>query len=192
MTFLTNKQNYFTSQPHQPFFILGIINAIIMMLLFALSYKGVISLYMDSLNLHVYTLVFLVFTNVFTGFLFTTFPRFCQSDTISKQYYINIFLTNAIFSFIFIIGLIFSHIIVLLSMFALIVAQVFIVKKLYEIYKEGKTDIKEDPYWMLIAQYFGLVGHGLFIFIELNKYLDIDINLLLLSISLSFYMYVYF
>jgi len=34
------KENYFLSQPHQPFFILGIANAFIMMLIFALSYKA--------------------------------------------------------------------------------------------------------------------------------------------------------
>ena len=89
MTFKTDKQkqNYFLSQPHQPFFILGITNAIIMMLIFALSYKGVLTLNITSLNFHVYTLIFSVFTNVFTGFLFTTFPRFCQSEVITKDYY---------------------------------------------------------------------------------------------------------
>ncbi len=35
------KENYFLSQPYQPFFILGIVNVFVMMLIFALSYKGV-------------------------------------------------------------------------------------------------------------------------------------------------------
>lgn len=83
------KNSYFLSQPHQPFFILGSLNAIVMMVLFALSYKGVLTLTTESVNFHAYSLIFLVFTNMFTGFLFTTFPRFCQSEVISKQYYSN-------------------------------------------------------------------------------------------------------
>ena len=192
MTFTSNKENYFTSQPHQPFFILGITNAIIMMLIFALSYKGILSLNMDSLNLHVYSLVFLVFTNVFTGFLFTTFPRFCQSDVIPKPYYINVFLINASFSFVFLLGVAFSSSILIGSMVALFIGQIFIVRKLHQIYKDGRMDVKEDPYWILIAQYFGLIGHSLFISIELNKYLNISVDLLPLAISLSFYMYIIF
>ena len=192
MSFITNKENYFLSQPHQPFFILAITNSIIMMLIFAFSYKGLILLNMDILNFHVYSLVFLVFTNVFTGFLFTTFPRFCQSEVIKKSYYINIFLINSIASFVLIGALFLSHYIVIPSMFVLFTTQIFIVLKLYTIYKNGKMQVKEDPYWILIAQYFGLLGHGLFIFLELNKYLNLDVNIFGLAISVSFYMYVIF
>jgi len=52
------KKNYFLSQPHQPFFLLGIINAIFMMLIFALSYKGILSLTIDVKTFHVFSLVF--------------------------------------------------------------------------------------------------------------------------------------
>lgn len=192
MTFTSSKENYFLSQPHQPFFILGITNAIIIMLIFALSYKGVLTLNMDTLNFHVYSLVFLVFTNVFTGFLFTTFPRFCQSKVIDKSYYVNIFLVNSLASFILLGALFFYHYVVVLAMLALFTAQIFIVLKLYTIYKEGMMPIKEDPYWILIAQYFGLLGHGLFIFIEINKYLSLDVSVVTLAVSISFYMYIIF
>ena len=84
---MNTKENYFLSQPHQPFFILGIINAVIMMLLFALSYKGIIAPEINALTLHSYSLIYLVFTNFFTGFLFTTFPRFNQTQIITKSYY---------------------------------------------------------------------------------------------------------
>lgn len=92
------KENYFLSQPHQPFFLLGIINAIVMMLLFALNYKGLLSLHVDSLTFHSYSLIFLVFTNFFTGFLFTTFPHFNQTQVIEKKYYVNIFYANILAS----------------------------------------------------------------------------------------------
>ncbi|MEN8302985.1 MAG: NnrS family protein [Campylobacterota bacterium] len=194
MTFTkeTQKQNYFLSQPHQPFFILGVINAIIMMLIFALSYKGIFSLQMESANFHVYSLVFIVFTNVFTGFLFTTFPRFCQAEVISKKYYVNVFYYSLLGSLLFLIGSFLSHIVLLFSMAVLFLAQIFIVLKLQEIYLNGRAADKKDAFWILTAQYFGLLGHILFLELELNHYIGLDMNLLNIAVNISFYMYLIF
>jgi len=186
------KQNYFLSQPHQPFFILGIVNAVVMMLIFALSYKGIFSLEMESANFHVYSLIFIVFTNVFTGFLFTTFPRFCQAEIISKKYYINVFYYNLLGSLLFLLGSFTSHIVLLLGMTVLFLAQIFIVLKLQEIYLNGKAADKKDAFWILTAQYFGLLGHILFIELELNHYIGLDVNLLSVAVNISFYMYLIF
>ncbi|MFA6192879.1 MAG: NnrS family protein [Sulfurimonas sp.] len=188
----TEKQNYFLSQPHQPFFILGIVTSIIMMLIFALSYKGVISLQMENLNFHVYSLIFIVLTNVFTGFLFTTFPRFCQSEIISKRYYTNVFYLNIVGSLFFLLGAFMSHALLVIGMATLLLSQIFIVLKLQNIYKTGIMPMKEDPFWILTAQYFGLFGHILFILIEMNRYVGVEINLLNLAVNLSFYMYIVF
>ncbi len=188
----TEKQNYFLSQPHQPFFILGIVTSIIMMLIFALSYKGVISLQMENLNFHVYSLIFIVLTNVFTGFLFTTFPRFCQSEIISKRYYTNVFYLNIVGSLFFLLGAFMSHALLVIGMATLLLSQIFIVLKLQNIYKTGIMPMKEDPFWILTAQYFGLLGHVLFIFIEINRYLAVEINLFNIAVNLSFYMYIVF
>ena len=186
------KPNYFLSQPHQPFFILGVVNAVIMMLIFALSYKGIFSLEMESANFHVYSLVFIVFTNVFTGFLFTTFPRFCQAEVISKKYYVNIFYYNILGSLLFLIGSFVSHIVLLSGMAILFLAQIFIVLKLQEIYLNGTATDKKDAFWILTAQYFGLLGHILFLELELNHYIGLDINLISIAVNISFYMYLIF
>lgn len=186
------KQNYFLSQPHQPFFILGIVNAIIMMLVFALNYKGIFTLQTDMANFHVYSLVFIVFTNVFTGFLFTTFPRFTQAEVISKKYYTNVFYYTLLGSVIFLIGAFISHIVLLAGMAVLFFAQIFIVLKLQEIYLNGKSADKKDAFWILTAQYFGLLGHILFLELEINRYIGHDINLLSVAVNISFYMYLIF
>lgn len=186
------EENYFLSQPHQPFFVLGIINAIVMMLIFALSYKGIFSLTTESLNFHVYTLIFIVFTNVFTGFLFTTFPRFTQAQVISKKYYTNLFYYNLFGSVAFLIGSFVSHYILVLGMAILFFAQIFIVLKLQEIYLQGQAGDKKDAFWILTAQYFGLLGNFLFIEVELNKYIGLDIDLLSIAINISFYLYLIF
>ncbi|MEA3370107.1 MAG: NnrS family protein [Campylobacterota bacterium] len=186
------KPNYFLSQPHQPFFILGIANAVIMMLIFALSFKGIFTLQTEIANFHVYSLVFIVFTNVFTGFLFTTFPRFCQAEVISKKYYINVFYYSLLGSILFLLGSFINHIVLMIGMALLFLAQVFIVLKLQEIYLNGNAADKKDAFWILTAQYFGLLGHTLFLELELNHYLQLDINLLSIAVNISFYMYLVF
>jgi len=180
------KENYFLSQPHQPFFLLGVINAIVMMLIFALSYKGILSLVIDIKTFHVYSLTFLLFMNVFTGFLFTTFPRFNQSDVISKKYYVNTFLTALIGSALFVSGSFISVELTALGMFVTFLAQLLIVTKLHIIYKSGKAPDKIDSFWILNANYFGLFGNAFFI---LSLYVPSTINA---AINISFYLYLIF
>ncbi len=189
---MQQNSNYFLSQPHQPFFLLGIVNAVIMMLIFALSYKGVLTLDIASLNFHVYTLVFVVFTNVFTGFLFTTFPRFCQADVITKKYYVNVFYYTLAGSLLFLVGSFVSHMLMLFGMAVLFFSQVFMVLKLQEIYLHGKAADKKDAFWILSAEYFGLLGHFLFLEVELNRYIGLDIELTPMAINISFYLYLIF
>jgi uncharacterized protein involved in response to NO len=186
------KQNYFLSQPHQPFFILGVVNAIVMMLIFALNYKGIFILQTENLNFHVYSLIFTVFTNVFTGFLFTTFPRFNQTDVINKRYYSNIFYYSVLGSLLFLFGSFFNHIVMMIGMITLFLSQIFIVMKLQKIYLNGQTSDKQDSFWILTAMYFGLLGHLLFLEVELNKYTNLDLELLPIAINISFYMYIIF
>ena len=182
------KQNYFLSQPHQPFFLLGISNAIVMMLIFALAYKGVVPLEVDSRFFHVYSLIFLVFTNVFTGFLFTTFPRFNQNDVIDKSYYTKIFYTNALGSLLFLIGALTNLYLVIFAMLLLFTAQLFIVIKLQKIFLTGHAPDKTDSFWILTAQYFGIGGHLLFIIaIAFNLFAIIPT-----AINITFYLYLIF
>ena len=180
------KEHYFLSQPHQPFFLLGVVNAVVMMLLFALSYKGVIVLSLEMLPFHVYSLVFLLFSNVFTGFLFTTFPRFNQTQVIQKSYYTNVFYTSLLGTLLFVVGNIFHSAIVLSGMVITFVAHIFIVKKLQEIYTEAQTIDTTDSFWILTANYFGLLGHLLFLVSLFYP------ALLTASINISFYLYIIF
>jgi len=180
------QKNYFLSQPHQPFFILGIINAIVMMLIFALSYKGIFSLVVDARVFHSYSLIFLLFSNVFTGFLFTTFPRFNQTDVIDKSFYTKIFFANAAGSLLFLIASFINIYMVSASMLLLFVSQAFIVSKLHQIYKGGLAPDKSDSFWILSANYFGLFGSLFFI---VSLFVPAVINS---AINISFYLYIIF
>lgn len=183
---MNTKENYFLSQPHQPFFLLGIINAITMMLIFALDYKGILSLHVTSLLFHSYSLIFLVFTNFFTGFIFTTFPRFNQTKDIEKKYYTKIFYANTLASLLFIVGAFSWEYLSLGAMILSLFAQFFIVLKLQKIYKTGVAADKSDSFWILSANYFGVIGNFLFI---LSLFIP---ELLPTAVSISFYMYLIF
>ena len=183
---MQTKENYFLSQPHQPFFLLGIINAIVMMLLFALNYKGVFSLHVDTAMFHSYSLIFLVFTNFFTGFLFTTFPRFNQTEVIEKKYYSNIFYVNVLASLLFIAGAFTSQTLLLVAMLFSLLSQLFIILKLQTIYTTSTAADKSDSFWILSANYFGFFGNLLFI---LSLFYT---AILPIAVSISFYMYLIF
>ena len=180
------KENYFLSQPHQPFFVLGIFNAIIVMLLFALSYKGIFTLELDTLTFHSYSLIFLLFSNVFTGFLFTTFPRFNQTEVIEKKQYTTIFYANLIGSLLFLVANFFSLYLVLASMIILFISLLFTVLKLQNIYTNAQAADKSDSFWILGANYIGLIGNLLFILSIFSP------ALLPTAINISFYLYIIF
>ncbi|MDB2562388.1 NnrS family protein [Sulfurimonas sp.] len=186
MTQEINKENYFLSQPHQPFFILAIANAIIMILLFSLSFKGVLNLQISALTFHTYTIVFTVFTNVFTGFLFTTFSKFCQYKVIEKNNYTKIFFANLFGTVLFLVGAFINETVLHIGMFVLFSSNIFIVYILDSIYKNGQAVDKKDSFWILIANYLGLFAHFLFL---LSPFI---IGLENIAIKTSFYLYLIF
>jgi len=188
----TNK-GYFLSQPHQPFFLAGILWAIVMMLVFLLSYQGGIFLYLPNSLFHVYSMIFMIFTPFLTGFIFTTFPRFCQSNIIQKKVYTQIFYLSQIGSITFIIGSLSNQIVVLLGMSLLLGANILIVRELQKIYSIGKMSHNtSDPFWILIGFYFGVFTH-LFFLIEMGlNILDIQISLFYVITSLAFWNYLIF
>ena len=183
-----HTKSYFLSQPHQPFFLLGISNAIVAMLLFLLAYKGLIILSLPSNIFHIYSLAFLLFNNVFAGFLFTTFPRFNQAAVVPRDFYTKIFYANLSGSLLFYLGSISVLWLVIVAMVLLFVTQALSTLKLYSIYKEGRAPQKEDSFWILVANYFGLVGALLFIGVLAFSYDALQSS----AIAVTFYLYLIF
>lgn len=160
---LPPKQNYFLSQPHQPFFVFGLLWAIVSMVLFILSHKGIITLSISENQFHLYSLAFLVFAQFFHGFLFTTFPRFCSTMPIPKEAYIRIVWLYQIASVLFFAGSILSEWLALFAMVAVLFAHSMAVFALYWIYKIGQSPVKQDPFWILVAHGITLTTHILWI-----------------------------
>jgi len=69
------------------------------------------------------------------------------------------------------------------------IAHLGVVIKLASIHKNGKALLKDDPYWIVVAEYFGIIGHSLFIWLEINKYINFYIDYTSTAINFSFYLY---
>ena len=157
------QESYFFSQPHQPFFLLGFVNAIITMLIFLLSYKGILHLAISPTLFHGYAMLFLLFTPAFTAFLFTTFPRFSSTPPIERTIYIRIFSLYYIGSILFALGSIVSPLIAYAGIVVLLVAHSMIFGILKEIYTKTTMPDKHDLFWILSAMGAGFFAHILYL-----------------------------
>lgn len=180
------KNHYFFSQPHQPFFVLAFSNALISMFLFLLIFKGVIaSLAMEATPYHAYTMIYLLFTPAFIGFLFTTFPKFSGVEPISSQQYLpafGLFLMGSLFVYV---GVLFSESLLNLGMVLVFVGHLGAVQILWYIHQNATVTDKEDQQWILIAMAFGWVAHLLFI---IGMWLPFAYSL---SIQCAVYLYLF-
>ena len=154
---------YFLSQPHQPFFLFGILWAVVAMLLFMLGYKGVLPMRTDPTLLHAYGMLFIVFTHFFHGFLLTTFPRFCMASVVPVPVYLRIFGFYEAGAFLFFAGALFFAPLAWAGMALLFAGHVTAVRRFALIYKAGQSPEKSDPFWLLTAHGMGLGAHGLFL-----------------------------
>jgi len=157
------KNYYLFSQPHQPFFVLAFINAIISMFIFMLLFKGLAPSEILSVNYHTYSFIFLMFTPAFLAFLFTTFPRFSASDPINKSHYMHVFWLFLAGSVLFQIAIFTSVILLILSVIVTFIAHLGAVRILVEIYKKSTVSEKSDQKWILIAMLAGVASHIIFI-----------------------------
>jgi uncharacterized protein involved in response to NO len=154
--------HYFFSQPHQPFFLLAFVNALFGMLIFMLSYQGIIHLDIDPQHFHGYSMLYLIFTPAFTAFLFTTFPRFSSTPPIEKEIYFRIFSLYYIGAILFILGSIVSVILSCFAMAILLVAHSMIFSILKNIYSQTTMPDTHDLFWILSAMGFGFLSHILY------------------------------
>ena len=162
------KTNYFFSQPHQPFFALAIVDAILFMLLFLLSLKGVVVFNITPNSFHAYSLIFGVFTPFFLGFLLTTFPRFSQTPALEKSIYVTNF--TLLFSgiLLFLIGSISFKFLLYLGSFLVLASLVYTIIVFYQIYKASTLPTLHDQKWIMISIISGIIASLLFFIGFLN------------------------
>jgi len=161
------KENYFLSQPHQPFFIAGIFWAVLVMLIFMASYKMMLKgdshTFLSPSMFHAYSLIYIVFTQFFIGFLYTTFSRFCQSEPVKKPYYVRTFFLYQIASLMVTIGLFSSETLMFSGMALLFLSQSVFLYMMQRIFTSAQAEIKDDPFWILTSLYIGTAAHAVWI-----------------------------
>lgn len=162
-----NNNNYFLSQPHQPFFILAFVNALFTMLIFMLSYKGIINLSISTTDFHSYGFIYLLFTPAFLAFLFTTFPRFASTPIIEKKTYMQVFNFYYLGSILFLLGSIVSPVLSAMGILLAFTGHAKGMLILKNIYTTTTMKDTHDIYWILHAMQFGVIAHLLFIIGEL-------------------------
>jgi len=187
MKFSEDAENsYFFSQPHQPFFVLAFVNAIVTMLLFLLSYKGILNLAVSPTKFHIYGLTYLLFTPAFFGFLLTTFPRFSSTPNIEKSVYMRLFSFYYIGSTLFLLGSIVTPVLSSIGIMVTFIGHGTGILILKNIYTATKMEDTQDIYWILLAMSLGFLAHLLFIIATLFY-----IPLLGLSTEISTYLYLF-
>jgi uncharacterized protein involved in response to NO len=157
------REGYFLSQPHQPFFLAGIVWSVVAMILFWLGYRGIWSMAIDPTIFHAYAMLFIVFSHFFHGFLFTTFPRFCMTPPMPQAVYLKIFLLYGAGSSLFFAGALFFAPFAPLGAAMLFAGHLIAVAHLRAIYLAGTSPEKSDPFWLLVAHGLGLAAHALFV-----------------------------
>jgi len=159
----TSLTRYFFSQPHQPFFVLSFMSAIVTMFIFMLAYKGTLHIAIPAVDFHIYGLTYLMFTPAFFGFLFTTFPRFTATPAIKKSLYMRIFSFYYIGAILVLLGSIVTPLFSAGGMIIVFIGQLMGTEILRKIYNAAKTDDKHDIFWILTAMGFGIISHFLLI-----------------------------
>jgi uncharacterized protein involved in response to NO len=177
ITFTTKPKSYFLSQPHQPFFLFGVVWSIVSMILFTLSHKGLITLTLSENSFHLYSLAFIVFIQFFHGFLFTTFPRFCSSIAIPQDVYLRIVWLYQIGAVLFFTGALLWGPLAWIGMFVVLFAHSMAIFTLHWIYKNGQSPLKQDPYWILIAHGIGIAAHSVWFIVYGLALVGISFNI---------------
>jgi uncharacterized protein involved in response to NO len=188
-----SQHNFFFSQPHQPFFVLAFLNAIVTMVIFLLSYNGIIHLAVNAVGFHIYALTYLMLTPAFLAFLFTTFPRFTSTPALKKTLYIRIFSLFYLGSAIFLLGSIVSPVFSGIAVVIVFIGHLMGVLVLRKIYKSTTMEDKQDVFWILLAMSFGLFSHFLFLvaaffyepLIGLSTEISVYLYLFLLTFSVA-------
>jgi len=157
------QHSYFFSQPHQPFFILAFVNALAIMLIFMLSFKGIIHMDITAIDYHAYGFIYLLFTPAFFGFLFTTFPRFASTPAIEKKTYMKVFTFYYVGSALIILGSIATPVFTGFGMLITFIGHLWGFLILNNIYVKTTMEDTHDIFWIVVAMGIGVVAHGLLI-----------------------------
>ena len=179
----------YSSQAHKVFFSTALIFLLLFLFLLLLNYSSLIYLEASLHDYHSYALIFVVFPQFFIGFLYTVFPRFLNTTSITRKIYIKHFYIYFFATASFFLALLFSFTYYMFFAFFIFLAQVFSFSLLFKLYKESKVEDKYDAKWILISFFTGLTAH----FLYFLSFFEFQYSYLLHSLALNagFYLYLF-
>jgi uncharacterized protein involved in response to NO len=179
----------FTSQPHQPFFINGIVLFIVFLLLLSAKYANIITLVGSLFKIHAYPMMYIILVQFFLGFLFVVFPKFLTQASVTGRRYMNIFFLYTLGSIVYISSLFLNESITQIAIIILLVANITSLLTLFNIYRKSIVKDKHDTTWILVAFFLGFLSNCLF-FISTFDF-SFAFALQKFSINLGFYLFIF-
>lgn len=186
------KQSYLLSQPHQGFFLFGMVWAMVSMALFALSYRGILTPVVGAVEFHVYSLLFLTFTQLFLGFLMTTFPRYCATPTVPHESYRPVVVLYQAGALLALVGSVTSIWLYCAAVLLLFIAHILGLLILEWVYHISHAPDKRDPLWMLAGMRLGVLLHFAWLLGSIAWAFDIGNSAVSWLFAPLFYPYVLF
>jgi len=177
-----------SSKPHKLFFLGGIANAMLYMALLSAHYLGVVASAVALPAYHAYAMLFLVFTQFFTAFLFTMAPRFFATPPVSRSQYLLVFCVFNLSSLAFLFALYSAMPIVAAASVGVFTAYALVCKVFVTANLQSTVNNKYDTNWILVALAMGGVSHLLFL---LSWFDAIEHPSQHLAITVGFFLYLF-
>ncbi len=185
---MTRLFTHLSSKPHKLFFLGGITNAVVYMGLLVAHYTGAASALIALPVYHAYAMLFLVFTQFFTAFLFTMAPRFFATPPVPCPQYVRIFLIFNLSSLLLICSLYSSTAMIAVAGVGVFVAYLLVCKIFIAAHLQSTVENRYDTNWILVALAMGGLSQLLFLlpWFGVTGYL-----LQRLSIDVGFFLYLF-
>jgi uncharacterized protein involved in response to NO len=183
---IVNWYRKFSSQPHQPFFVLGAISLIVFTSIIVLHFT-IVDFTTTMTRLHIYPLIFIVFGTFFLGFLFVVFPKFLMQSEIKQYRYMSIFWLLFTAFIVYTTGIFISDTLIIIGNILIFVAQLFAFITLYKIDKKSTSPNKYDTNWVLISFLAGISSNFLFLLSEI-QYFSFFANI---ATYVGFYLFIF-
>ncbi len=152
-----------SAKPHKLFFLGGIANALIYMGLLVAHYMGWASSLIALPVYHAYAMIFMVFTQFFTAFLFTMVPRFFATPPVPRTQYLPVFLVLNLSSLLFALSLYSVMPLLAVAGAGLFAAYLMVCGVLMMANRQSVVENRCDTNWILLAFALGGLSHLLFL-----------------------------
>jgi uncharacterized protein involved in response to NO len=115
-----------------------------------------------------------------------------MSEAISKENYIPIVFLYQIFAALFFVGSLLSIGLILIAIMGIFIAHLLSLRTLMNSYRNGRSPLKSDPFWLLVAHSAGIIAHLLFIVSITLESLGSSINLFFIASPITVNLFLIF